>query len=161
MIKPGEKVEPGHAGGAAAPGQSRTPAPTGWTWPGGWWPRNIPLTARVTVNRFWQQVFGNGPGEEQSRLWHAGRAAQSSGIVRLAGASLPTDRLECERPDAPDAHQRDLPPASAAPAERWQADPDNRSLARGTRVPSRCRATARSGAFRRRAARPDHGRARA
>ena len=39
--QPGEKVEPGTPA-VLPPLAKPDPAPTGWTWPGGWWPRNIP-----------------------------------------------------------------------------------------------------------------------
>ena len=68
-----------------------------------------PLTARVAVNRFWEQIFGTGPRRHAGRFRHSQQAAAPSRPARLAGGRLHR-RIALGREEAAqgDGHFRDV-----------------------------------------------------
>ena len=133
--KKGEKVTarvPALPAAAAA----RAHRPIASAWPSGWSIPEHPLTARVTVNRYWQMFFGTGPRQDGRGLRLAGRMCRaipncstgwrSSSVDSRAG----TSKQHAQRLIVTSATYRQ---SSAVTPELLAKDPENRLLARGPR----------------------------
>jgi len=92
-----------------------------------------PLTARVTVNRFWQQIFGIGLVKSSGDFGVQGEVPSHPELFdhlayRFRAGGWNTRELIREM-----VHSKAFRQDSAAPAELWSKDPENRLLARGPR----------------------------
>ena len=96
--------------------------------------RNNPLTARVTINRYWQQHFGKGLVATSEDFGTRGERPSHPRLLDW----LAVEFMECDW-DVKQMHRQIVTSAtfrqrSDAQAAMRERDPDNRQLARGPRV---------------------------
>jgi hypothetical protein len=80
-----------------------------------------PLLARVTVNRFWQELFGIGLVESAEDFGIMGEAPAESGAARLAGCRVPRTDWDVKHLFRADGDLRHVPPERCRPRPRsWR-----------------------------------------
>ena len=85
------------------------------------------------MNRFWQQLFGVGLGQDGRRLRFAGRSAQSPGLADWLAIQFIEDGWDVKQLMKRLVMSATYRQSSHVSAEQYQRDPENRLLARGPR----------------------------
>ncbi|MFT5130389.1 MAG: hypothetical protein ACI8W8_004020 [Rhodothermales bacterium] len=133
--KPGEKVEP-NTPAVLPPLQKADPNRRATRLDMAKWlvARENPLTARVTVNRFWQQLFGVGLVKTSHDFGTQSEVPSHPDLLDWLALRFQDDGWDVKklmrRMLLSQAYRR----SSAAPAKYWPSDPENRYLARGPRL---------------------------
>ena len=130
--KPGEKVEPGTP--AVLPPLKKAGARASRLDLAQWLvaPEN-PLTARVAVNRFWQQVFGAGLVMTSHDFGTQGGMPSHPELLDWLALWLQENKWDVKKLMRLVLTSAVFRQQSAAPAENWQRDPANTWLSRGPR----------------------------
>ena len=95
--------------------------------------RKNPLTARVTVNRFWQMLFGTGLVKTVEDFGSQGEWPLHPELLDWLAVEFMDSGWSVKHIDEDDGDERDLPPIVAHDPELLERDPENRLLARGAR----------------------------
>ncbi len=94
---------------------------------------NHPLVARVTVNRFWQHVFGVGLVKTAEDFGSQGEVPSHPDLLNWLAAQFVKDGWDVKRTVKRMVMSATYCQTSRAAPARYQRDPENRLLARGPR----------------------------
>lgn len=133
--KPGEKVEP-NTPAILPPLKKANPTGRATRLDLAKWlvDRENPLTARVTVNRFWQQLFGVGLIKTSHDLGTQGEFPTHPELLDWLAVTFQEEGWDVKKLMRRMLLSNAFRRSSSAGAAQWKLDPENRYLGRGPRL---------------------------